>query len=114
MEQITEGLMILILGTIDLKTHSKNTKFSTYCTSLIDWLFELIYIISICTFFFNSVMNSTVLQQMKIQLEKSLTAVKRTDIHGQKTFPTYSKVHWPAKYLIMESQWQMWNVSKNH
>lgn len=27
MEQITEGLMILILGTVDLKTHSKTQNF---------------------------------------------------------------------------------------
>lgn len=29
-------------------------------------------------------------------------------------FPTYSKVHWLAKYLIMEIQWQLSNISKNH
>ena len=76
MEQITEGLIILIFGTIDLKTHSKNTKFSTYCTSPIDWLFELIYIISICTFLkFSDEFNCTVANET--QLEISLIAVKR-------------------------------------
>lgn len=73
----SQKLMILIWGTIHLKTHSKNAKFSTYCTSPIDWLFELIYIISICTFKkFSDEFNCTAANE--IQLEISLIPVKKT------------------------------------